>query len=348
MGALAWLLASSLSAALLGLLLCALVMRLGLKDAPTEARKIQAVPVPTAGGLGFAVAALAAAAGAAVLSGLPISPVTLAVAGGALAAMTLGLADDRWTLPARSKLAAMLAICIAMAALGVRADVLAPWPGAMLALPVIVGAAGSMLWLVVVINAVNFMDGANGLAMGMSAIASIGLAVCASVAGAMDVALLAGAFASALAGFLVWNIPGRLFAGDAGALFSGAVLGGLSLLLVKLRPDWLLVPPILLLPFLTDVLLTLLWRAQRGKPLFTAHRDHAYQIAMKAGLKHWQVAAVHAVWSVNAAGIAVMAAIMGGHAPLVAFLGLLVASCWVHLRVRKSGETAGLVGANVP
>lgn len=348
MGTLAWLVVAAAVAAPLAALLCALVMRFGLKDSPTEARKIQAAPVPTAGGLGFAIAALAVSGAASQLAGIAASPVILAVICGAVAALALGLADDRWTLPAKPKLALMLAFCAGLAASGVRADALAPWPGALLALPVILGSAGSMLWLLVIVNAVNFMDGANGLAMGMAAICALGLAVCFGLAGAFDAALLTSALAGALAGFLVWNAPGRLYAGDTGALFAGAMLGGLSLVLVKLRPDWMLVPPILLLPFLTDVLLTLVWRAQRGKRLFVAHRDHVYQIAMKAGLKHWQVAGVHAVWAVNAAGIGVVAAIMGGHAPLIAFLGLLAASVWVHLRARRSGEAAGLVGANVP
>ena len=69
-----------------------------------------------------------------------------------------------------------------------------------------------------------------------------------------------------------------------GALFVGAALAGLGLELVRQRPDLLLVPPILLLPFLSDVLLTIAWRARHGKKLFVAHRDHSYQIALKAGL----------------------------------------------------------------
>jgi len=260
----------------------------------------------------------------------------------------LGLADDRFELRARIKLVAMLAICLAMAAWGVRADIIEPWPGVAWELPVALSAAGSILWLVVVMNAVNFMDGANGLAMSMGAISALGLLVCGVVAEAPDAAVLAAALAGGLGGFLVWNLSGRLFAGDAGALFVGAMLAGLSLLIVRLRPDWLFVPPILLMPFLSDVLLTIAWRARHGKRLFSAHRDHAYQIAMKAGLKHWQIAAIHAVWTLNAAAMGVVATIAGGYVPLLVFLALLAASAWVHVRVRRSGVKAGLVGAGLP
>jgi UDP-N-acetylmuramyl pentapeptide phosphotransferase/UDP-N-acetylglucosamine-1-phosphate transferase len=123
------------------------------------------------------------------------------------------------------------------------------------------------------------MDGANGLAMGMALIAALGLSVCAAFIGAWTLALLAMAVAGGLAGFLVWNISGKLFVGDAGAYFAGAILGGLSLEFVRLRPDLLFVPPMLLLPFLSDVLMTLAWRSMHGKKLFAAHRDHTYQIA---------------------------------------------------------------------
>jgi hypothetical protein len=108
------------------------------------------------------------------------------------------------------------------------------------------------------------------------------------------------------------------------------------------------VPPTLMLPWLTDVLLTLVWRARHRKPLFSAHRDHVYQIAMKAGLKHWQVSLVHAVWALNAAILAIVGAAYGGWAPLAVFLVLLAVSAWVHVKVRRSGEKAGLVGARIP
>ena len=169
-------------------------------------------------------------------------------------------------------------------------------------------------------NAVNFMDGANGLAMGMALIAALGLSLCAAFTGAWTLALLSMAVAGGLAGFLVWNIPGKLFVGDAGAYFAGAILGGLGLEFVRLRPDLLFVPPMLLLPFLSDVLMTLAWRSMHGKKLFAAHRDHTYQIAMKAGLHHWQVSLVHAFWALNAAVVAVASTILGGQMPAIAGL----------------------------
>ena len=334
-------------AAILAVAACRIVMMLGVVDRPTEARKseVHKIAVPTSGGLGFALATLFVIQW---LAGWQAHRTLEAIEAGGVAGLLVGFYDDRFALPALAKMALLFALCVGLILSDVRVDVLQPRPGVVLELSVVGGGIGSALWLFVVINAVNFMDGANGLSMGMAAIAAAGLSVCCAFTGAWDLGLIAAALSGSLAGFLVWNAPGRLFAGDAGALFAGAMLSAVSLALVRLRPDWLLVPPTLMLPWLTDVLLTLVWRAWRRKPLLSAHRDHVYQIAMKAGLKHWQVSLIHAVWALNAAIFAMVGAIGGGYAPAVAFLVLLAISVWVHIRVRRSGERAGLVGAGIP
>jgi UDP-N-acetylmuramyl pentapeptide phosphotransferase/UDP-N-acetylglucosamine-1-phosphate transferase len=335
-------------AAITSLILCRGVMALKLMDAPTEARKIQKAPVPSVGGLGVAAATAISVLSISLFTGWPLNEAVLVISAGGLAAMALGLADDTLHIPAIARLFLMLATALAITAAGVRADTVEVWPGLGVQLPVVLGVAGSMLWLIVVINAVNFMDGANGVSMGMAAIGAAGLAASAGFIGAWNIALLSGALAGAIAGFLIWNVAGRLFVGDTGALGVGAVLAALSLELVRLRPDLVLLPPILLMPFLSDVLLTLAWRAKHKKNFFTAHRDHAYQIVMKAGLKHWQVAGIHAVWALNAAIIGVLAAITGGQVTTIAFVLLLAISTWLHWWIRRSGVRAGLVGANIP
>ncbi len=335
-------------AALLAVVLCRAVIALRVMDAPTEARKTQVAPVPSAGGLGVALAVFAALLAISLFAGRPIAGSTIAIGAGGLAALALGFADDTLRIQARWRLALMALVAIGMALAGVRADIFEVWPGAALLLPLALAVAGSALWLIVLMNAVNFMDGANGLSMGIAVVAAAGLAAACALIGVWEIALVSAALAGALAGFLVWNMQGKLFVGDTGALFTGAVLGGLSLMLVRQRPDLLFVPPILLMPYLSDVLLTLIWRARHGKRLGQAHRDHVYQIALKAGLRHWQVAAVHAFLALNAAVIAVIAAVVAGPVPPLAFLALLALSVWLHIWVRRLGVKAGLVGANIP
>jgi UDP-N-acetylmuramyl pentapeptide phosphotransferase/UDP-N-acetylglucosamine-1-phosphate transferase len=336
------------TAAVLAVGLCRLVMKLGVVDAPTEARKTQAMAVPTAGGLGVAAAAFLSVIVVSLLTGWTLNNFLIAAASGAVAYLAIGFADDALHINARWRLGIMCLVAVAMAIGGVRADVFTLWPGLAVQLPLIVAIAGSALWVVVVVNAVNFMDGANGLSMGIAAVAATGLAAAAAFIGAWNIAFISAALAGGLAGFLVWNVSGRLYVGDTGALFAGALMAGLSLELVRIRPDLLLVPPILLMPYLSDVLLTLIWRIRHGKKLFEAHRDHVYQIALKAGLRHWQVAAVHAFLAFNSAVFAVVAALVGGPVPPITFLVLLVLNIWLHLWLRRLGVKAGLVGANIP
>lgn len=328
-------------------LLCRVVMSLGVVDAPTEARKTQAAPVPTLGGVAIALSTMLAISVDNELWSGDFNPMLFIVGGGAIVALLTGVVDDVLGLRAVLKLAVLTAVGVGVAYAGVRPDVFAPWPGLELPMPVWLAIGGSALWLVVVMNAVNFMDGANGLAMGMAAIASAGLAICSALLGRWDCAVTAGALTGALCGFLVWNVSGRLFAGDAGALFVGAVLGGIGLEIVRLRPDLVLVPPILMLPFLSDVLLTLVWRAKHGKKLFEAHRDHSYQIAIKAGLQHWQVSSVHAVWAMNAAIVAILSALLARQIPVILFVLLLLVSTWLHMKIRRAGVENGLVGKEI-
>jgi UDP-N-acetylmuramyl pentapeptide phosphotransferase/UDP-N-acetylglucosamine-1-phosphate transferase len=339
-----WLLTACLIAFAVAVGLCRVVMAFGVRDAPDEPRKTQLTAVPTMGGAGFFLAVALALTIAGLLGDQPLSQGVMTLLFASALALLIGLIDDLRGMRAALKLVLLIGVGIWISASGIGPDVLSPWPGAQLSLPPLLAALGALAWIVLMMNAVNFMDGANGLSMGMAAIAAAGLCACAIVAGAPDIALCAGALCGALAGFLVWNVPGRLFAGDAGALMTGCLLAGLCLLLVERRPDWLCLAPTLMLPFLTDVILTLGWRLLNGKNLLSAHRDHGYQIAIKAGLRHWQVSAVHAVWAINAAALSLVAGIAGGWFPLMAFLTLAGASIWVHVRVRISGVRAGLVG----
>ena len=286
--------------ALVSAILCGLIVWCGPVD-PPRARGSHKRPTPTSGGLGLlAGAAVGAATAVALISpagrgDLPAVAATLAVAGGL---GLLGAVDDMVDLGAKAKLGvqAVVALLFALAVGRVRAlplvDHLAlqlwPW----------VGAAGSALWIVVATNAVNFIDGANGVAGGALAVAlgALGLGALAQGEPAVAAAALAGAAANG--GYLPWNLGGRLFQGDAGALFSGFLFAGLSVVAERGgRGLYIYFGPLALLPLLTDVLLTLLVRARRGSSLLAAHRDHLYQLWLsRTGRPHgalaWRVAAI--------------------------------------------------------
>lgn len=333
---------------------CWLMIRLGPKDAPDGARKTQAVPVPSSGGMGVLAGMLAGIAaltalGSPILDLLTVPPLAGVAAFTVLAAF-LGWADDVLGLTAMSKLVALVGMALFSILIGPQPAAI--WIGGfVIDLPAMVSVPLATLFVFVMANAVNFMDGANGIAMGTSVIilAMLGLLLAPGAALSPDqaapIALMVMAFVAvaALAGFLAWNLAGRLFAGDAGALSVGGLIGAASL--VYAQNGQALVPLTLCLPILVDVFMTLIWRARRGLPLMQAHTDHAYQLLLRAGWSHLQVARVW--WGMTAvcAG-AVMAgpfaassgAFSAGALPMdvIVFTALLTAGVWLWLRQRRS------------
>ena len=299
--------------------LCGLASRLGVRDAPDGQRKLQAQPVATLGGLGIAATVLA---GLVVTQGRdPAFGLTVLTLGPALAALSVGLIDDVRGMSARGKVVLLAVISALAVAMGLHVGGSSE---ATLLMPFLL--AGSALWLFVMMNAVNFVDGANGLAMGCALVQALAL-------GALG--LPVGWLAPALVGFLAWNLLGRLYAGDTGALFVGAFLAGLGALGVREGLFTVWIPPLLALPILTDVLLTLAWRARQGARLLEAHRDHAYQLLIRAGWPHLSVSALWATLSAVCAGIALAAVQAGPAAERLGFLAGLVALVLLWLLQRR-------------
>jgi len=262
-------------------------------DPPTE-RGAHRRPTPTSGGV-----AIMAAVGVGVLLFL-LGPqvrsdmalrlaATLALA---LAMGVIGALDDLLDIGAKTKLLLQAALALVFAIFVAHVDGLPLGLGLTLPLGPIVGSAGVALWIVVATNAVNFMDGANGVAPGAQLSLFMATAVAAR-GGYPLVAELSTVAAIGCAGFLPWNLQGRLFQGDAGALFCGFLFAALAILSTapSASPGLsLYFGPLILLPFLTDVLLTLAVRARRGQSLLQAHRDHLYQLWLRQASKPSHIA----------------------------------------------------------
>lgn len=281
---------------LLALTVSALVTGLawwgGVLDFP-EARSLHSNPTPRSGGLG-----LLAGAGASglflVTSPLPASemPVILAIT---LALGALGFADDLFALGSKLKTFLMTALCV-LAVLGV-----GPVTRLGLTLDIVVeigfwfGLAGSVLFVFTVVNAVNFMDGSDGMMAAVMIPSGIGLLLAGFVAGTLSASLAGLMLAAGLTGFVVLNWPpARVFAGDAGSLAAGSLyaLGALSMAGEGFAGSlWL--APMFIMIFLADVLFTLLRRALQGRFALSAHSEHAYQRLIKAGWSHSRVAVLY-------------------------------------------------------
>jgi UDP-GlcNAc:undecaprenyl-phosphate GlcNAc-1-phosphate transferase len=337
------------TAALVSAFACLVLVRLGPIDHPDLARKAHRTPTPTSGGLGIAAGVLA---GGVLLTAFPVWAMLIAQGIPLLAALVLfafafllmGFIDDATPISPRLKfLLFTLAALAAAWRIGV-VNLLPLGEGYVLHLPLLIGLAGSALWIFTLINSVNFMDGSNGLAMGSVAIGLSALGVISSCLGSPTGAAICLCTAGALLGFLAWNFPkGRLFAGDAGALFVGAIAALASLYIIRRTQLSPFVPPILFFPLLADALLTLFWRARRGRSLLDAHSEHLYQIAHRATWSHARVACVYWLAMAICGGVGCAVALAPSTAaPWIALAVLAVAAVIIAQIVRRYAVKRGI------
>ena len=157
----------------------------------------------------------------------------------------------------------------------------------------------SMFVYVVIVNAINLIDGVDGLAAGFGFIASIAFSYWFFKTGDQPLALLASGLAGALLGFLIYNFqPAKLFMGDSGSLIIGLVLFVLAVKLIEFPvrrmlvymepvPKPVLARAILAYP-LIDTLRVFILRALRGRSPFSADKNHIHHKLLALGLSHRQ------------------------------------------------------------
>ncbi len=314
-----------------------------ITDAP-NARSSHTVPTPTAGGLGI-VAGLAAA-----LIGLRLfyphtgnAGLYAGLAGLGLLIAALGFLDDRFIVPTKLKFILIgLIAAVTPTVTGVPSGL--PMGGIIITLPFAAGYIGAALWVFVVINAVNFMDGANGLMGTFMMLISAGLCAAAMMTGNADIALISGSLAAGLAGFLPYNARRKavVFCGDTGALFTGFLFAACALRLGHGNAGLVYVGPILILPFLVDVLCTICVRASRKENLLSAHKSHLYHLMMARGAGHLKVTYVYALWAVMMILIVLVGIVTGMIAVASLMVMLTIFGCWRYVRARRQMESGTL------
>ena len=287
-------------------------LRTNLVDDPGH-RKIHSAPIPLAGG--FAVLTgilLPLAAGAVLLKlgfvkissaglivhGIDRRAVELAVlALGAVAITILGWLDDQHELKALPKFIGQLLIAVAVAAASKRITLFVPSE--------FFSYAITILWLLTVINAFNFMDNMNGLCAGLGAIGALIFAFIAATNGEYLVAITGFLMCGALVGFLPWNFPNaRAFLGDAGSHLVGYLLAVMAILphfYTKQNPHPLavLAPLFVLAIPLLDLVQVSLFRTLHKKPFWIGDNNHLSHRLVQFGINRTQ--AVLILWLVAAA-----------------------------------------------
>jgi len=270
-------------------LMAALARRLGVLDRP-GGRKRHSRATPYLGGVAIVagVAAGLAAGGVAARFG-----VVLAAAG---AVFLVGLADDVFEAPVWVRLLVETGAAVAVVAGGVRATFLVGTPWVTIPLTVV--------WILAITNAFNFLDNMDGLSAGVAAIASgMFFLVCVETGQPVPAVALAATGAAAL-GFLPWNFkPARVFMGDAGALTLGFLIATLSVSMTFYNYGSTMLPllaPVLVLAIPIFDTASVFWiRAREGRSIFSGDRKHFSHRLVDLGMS--ERTAVVTIWLAAAA-----------------------------------------------
>ena len=265
---------ASIAAALVVLLLTPLMIRLANAVgavAKTTDRSIHSTPTPLLGGVAILAGFLLP-----VLWFLPTGRPTQGLVGGAVLIALLGVVDDRFELAPIIKLAGQVAAAAIPVAAGLTIDhITLPGLGALN-----LGIAQypvTVLWFTALVNMINFIDGMDGLAAGVSAIGATTFAIIAASLGRVDPAIIAASLAGACAAFLVFNFhPARIFMGDSGSMFLGFVLAGVAINGVMKSAAAVAVfgPLLILLIPILDTSFVVLKRLKHGRPVYSADKSH--------------------------------------------------------------------------
>ena len=275
-----------LVACIVGLLITPFMRRVALRfncmDHPVD-RSVHCAPIPFLGGVAIYLAFLVS-----TLVFLDISEPTvrgILLGGGVI--VLLGVLDDLYRLPAWMKFAGQVGAAMILVTYGIRIDRLSHPAGGFFyfngwAVPF------TLLWVVAFTNALNFIDGLDGLAAGVAAIASTVLLVVGIQTGQPQVALLIAAIlAGSALGFLPYNFnPARIFMGDAGAMFLGYTLAAISISgTLKSTAAIALGIPVLAMGLpVMDAALAVVRRYRNGQAFYEADTGHLHHRLIQMGM----------------------------------------------------------------
>ena len=267
-----------------------------------DARRLNRRPIPRLGGLAIFLGIVVPA-----LAFLDLSGETRGVLLGAAVATVVGAVDDFRGLSPPTKLVGQFAAAAIAPAFGVWIDHFTfPFLG-VVDLPAWVGVPLSMLWIVAVMNMVNFLDGLDGLAAGVCAIAGVTYCVLALSLGKPDPAILSAIVAGACLGFLRHNFfPARIFMGDSGAMCLGFILAAVSIQgLFKTASTVVLLLPLLVLAVpILDTSFVVARRLKHNRPIYTADRSHLHHRFLNIGYSQRRAAVTMWLWCASLAGAA--------------------------------------------
>ena len=270
-----------------------LAFKMGAMDVPKDNRRMHDHPIPRMGGLAIFLGFLLS-----VLLFAEITPQLRGMLLGSVIIVVLGIFDDIYSLPAMFKFVVQIVAALVAVFSGNVIQTLSNpnifssdlyWDLGVLSIPV------SVIWIVAITNAVNLIDGLDGLACGVSTISSMTLLVISLVVSDAPAAILMAALAGSCIGFLPYNLnPAKIFMGDTGSTFLGYVLAVVSIQgLFKFYTIISFAVPFLMLGLpIFDTCFAFIRRIAHGQSPMHADRSHVHHRLIDMGFSQKQAVAV--------------------------------------------------------
>jgi UDP-GlcNAc:undecaprenyl-phosphate/decaprenyl-phosphate GlcNAc-1-phosphate transferase len=305
------------------------ILRLRIVDHPDE-RRTHLGSLPRGGGVAVVVAFLVVGGGLVLfgsgIAGMPAlrsaTPTNLlGLFGGGILAAVIGMIDDRYDLRARWQFLGQLGLAAVAVATGITVAFIGnPFGSQNIQFIAPIGIAFTVVWIVGMINSLNFIDGLDGLSTGIALIAAVTLGLLSLTQQVNEplVAVLCFALAGGLLGFLRWNFhPAVIFQGSAGVMFMGYVLAVLAIL----GEAKVIVAVLVLAVPIIDTFWVIVRRVTTGRSPFSPDRGHIHHRLLDLGLSHRStVLLIYAV----CATLGLMSLLVSSATGVLAFVGALV------------------------
>ena len=306
-------------------------IKVGAVDVPNDDRRMHKHPIPRLGGLaiffGFVVA---------MLLFVPLDKARQGMLLGAVVIVILGIFDDIHALSAKLKFVVQIFAALIAVLMGNRIEVLSNpnifsdnplWELGPLSIPI------TIIWIVAITNAVNLIDGLDGLACGVSTISSMTMLVISLLVSDLNVAIIMAALVGACIGFLPYNFnPAKIFMGDTGATFLGFIMATMSVQgMFKMYNIISFVVPFLMLGLpIFDVCFAVVRRISKGQNPMKPDRSHVHHKLIDMGLSQKQAVGTLYVISGILGMSAVILTTSGALKALLVLISLAVAAfvCW--------------------
>lgn len=312
-----------------------LANHVGAIDVPKDNRRMHTIPIPRMGGLAIFIGFLLSV----LIFSKQIDQGLQSILLGAIVLVILGVFDDKYALGARFKLLVqILAASIVVFYGDLRIDRLTNpfgsslysyWDFGLLSYPI------TIFWIVAITNAVNFIDGLDGLACGVSCISSVNLLVIALLVSDEQVSIIMAALTGACLGFVPYNFnPAKIFMGDTGSTFLGFMLATVSIQgLFKAYTAISFIVPFLLLGLpIFDICFAVIRRVASGRSPMEADRGHFHHRLIDMGFSQKQSVAIAYVLT-GILGLAAVLLTVSGAMRALIMLGAIILVGAIGMRV---------------